>query len=738
MAKKIKLTKDDDVFKGKGKDEIVAAKAGDDSVSGGGGNDNLKGGSGNDVLKGGSGDDTVNGGSGDDILFGGAGDDRLIVGKGNDIVNGGEGDDTIVFQGNFADAKVSAATGGGYVIEGLDGSKVTVSNVELFTFADGTVTTAQLDEKVTGTDGKNFVLTEAIDNVQGTSGNDTITAGVTGANNPTLTAGDVIVGGDGKDTISLFGAANAAAFATASVSGVETVNAQLIAGGATALDVSANKDVTSVGVLTASSGDNTVTLTKAQGATISGAYGTAAVANETLTLAYSDATAGTSDAASLTLTNAVADEIVVNAIETLNVASEGTANSAVDLFADSLLTLNITGAGKFSTVISGVSALKTIDASTNTGGFNLDITAAAATDLAVKGTAANDTLTTIFAGSQTAADVIDLGDGTNDTLLFADAVTITTAAQAALISKVTGVEELGTVGNALTVDDDLVSQNRFSTSDGGTIVLTNAGQGATVEYGEGTAAGSTVGMKLGASTLNVELQGDKNGAAISTLAVTGSSTVNVVSTGVAGQPNNSLTLTVADNQSIVLTGSQNTTLDVTTAGVTTGVNINGSAFTGEATIVASDLSDIVTGGSGADTITGAIGADSLTGGAGGDTFVFASGDTGLTVGTADTITDFTTGSDKIDTFSGVGNATIADGSGVASFAALVAAADVALGAGGNTPNNDDVYVSYNALGTGNAYVFIDEDDSGSFDNADTLIILTGVNTATEIAATDFI
>lgn len=47
-------------------------------------------------------------------------------------------------------------------------------------------------------------------------------------------------------------------------------------------------------------------------------------------------------------------------------------------------------------------------------------------------------------------------------------------------------------------------------------------------------------------------------------------------------------------------------------------------------------------------------------------------------------------------------------------------------------------VAFNALGTGNAYVFIDEDGSGAFDNGDTLVILTGVDTAAEISADNFI
>ena len=65
--------------------------------------------------------------------------------------------------------------------------------------------------------------------------------------------------------------------------------------------------------------------------------------------------------------------------------------------------------------------------------------------------------------------------------------------------------------------------------------------------------------------------------------------------------------------------------------------------------------------------------------------------------------------------------------------ALVDAAFTASGAAGD----GDVYSSYDALGTGNTYVFIDEDDSGSFDSVDTLLILVGLSTAAGLASGDF-
>ena len=50
----------------------------------------------------------------------------------------------------------------------------------------------------------------------------------------------------------------------------------------------------------------------------------------------------------------------------------------------------------------------------------------------------------------------------------------------------------------------------------------------------------------------------------------------------------------------------------------------------------------------------------------------------------------------------------------------------------------DIYAEYNFAGEGNTLVVIDEDKSGSVDNTDTLIILTGLSTADGLAASDFI
>jgi len=125
----------------------------------------------------------------------------------------------------------------------------------------------------------------------------------------------------------------------------------------------------------------------------------------------------------------------------------------------------------------------------------------------------------------------------------------------------------------------------------------------------------------------------------------------------------------------------------------------------------------------------------LAGGGGADAFQLDPGDTGITLATAATISNFLTAVDMIATSKAAGNATIADGGSLANFAAFVTAADSVLTAGAGT---NDIYAAYNAAASGDAWAVVDENDSGAVDAGDTLMVLTGINAAGEIAAADFI
>ena len=151
-----------------------------------------------------------------------------------------------------------------------------------------------------------------------------------------------------------------------------------------------------------------------------------------------------------------------------------------------------------------------------------------------------------------------------------------------------------------------------------------------------------------------------------------------------------------------------------------------------ATILGTSAADTLTGDAGADVITGRGGADTLTGGSRSDTFVFATGDTGITEATADTITDFSTGTDKIDV-DAPGTYVEADGAGAGDLDAFISAANASL-----TTASDGIYAMYNFKGAGNTLLVIDENASGTVNAGDTLIILTGLSTAGGLDASDFI
>jgi len=200
---------------------------------------------------------------------------------------------------------------------------------------------------------------------------------------------------------------------------------------------------------------------------------------------------------------------------------------------------------------------------------------------------------------------------------------------------------------------------------------------------------------------------------------------------------------VVDLSGVGVAGTWDAADDVTidASGMGLSMTITGSAATD--VITGSSRADAISGGAGTDTIDGNAGADTLTGGAGADVFVFNDGDSGITVATADVITDYTAGTDDIDLAGFVAADVLtdyeeADGSAVTTWAALVALADASLDPSGGGANGEFVYVSYNAMNSGNAYVFFDASGDGSFGAGDTLIVLTGVTTAAGVDSGDFV
>jgi len=570
------------------------------------------------------------------------------------------------------------------------------------------------------------MLTNGTDNIVGTSGNDTIVAG-TQAGTDALNAGDQINGGAGTDTMNIY--AGAANFAAATVQNVEIINVYEDAN----LDVSANSGVQQVWSL--GGAGKTITGTVAQ--TIG--FGNAATGGASV--ATFTNVAGSADAATIAVKDAgkttAYTSITVAGIETLTVNATGT-NQLGTLTAAAASKLVFTGAGAVTTTLSDAALYKTIDGSAATGALTITASGTTVSDqvLDIKTGSGNDEYVTLFA-NLSKEDKIDLGAGT-DTLTFADTTNL--SASVATLAGVTNVEILKVTAGDFLVNGDLVSQTTFNHSSTGTFTGTNIASTDKLVVGGVNTGNSTVAMKLGQTTFNLDLAGSKAAAAdASTLTVTGASTINVNSTGTAGVANNNLELTTDSNGTINVTGSQNLTLTAAVpGGSTTGLTINASTFTGKATITGSAQGDAITGGSGADTLTGGLGADTLTGGAGADTFAFAKGSTGGVDGTviADVITDFVVGTDKLQ-FTTVGEV-------VSGQQAAVQAAVTALAAGASqtaiinamlTANTTANGVSFATYG-GDTYVLLEGDAAGdTFVLAeDVFIKLAGVTTIPTFAA----
>ncbi len=151
-----------------GGDTSLVAGDGDDTVLGGVGGDTMEGGDGNDSLFGGAGDDSLVGGDGNDSLLGGTGSDTLDGGAGNDVfgflssgdsASGGDGDDTFTVRMSdmaggsstidggetgevlgdvlniFGEATISMSSAEDGVVNWVDGSSLTFSNIESVTYA---------------------------------------------------------------------------------------------------------------------------------------------------------------------------------------------------------------------------------------------------------------------------------------------------------------------------------------------------------------------------------------------------------------------------------------------------------------------------------------------------------------------------------------------------------------------------------------------------------------------------
>ena len=214
----------DDLIYGEEGNDTVSGDAGNDVIYGGNGNDTLSGGAGDDVLYGDKGDDILNGGEGNDALYGGEGSDSLSGGTGDDILYGGKGRDTYYINADHGNDVIYDSEGLSALIFGDEISaddytlSVDINNGIVLTHIE-TGETISLPDFINVPENYDFVFDgdskilgggDSRQVIEGTDGDDTITAGDGfniirgGAGDDTITGGDnlnFIYGGEGNDTI---------------------------------------------------------------------------------------------------------------------------------------------------------------------------------------------------------------------------------------------------------------------------------------------------------------------------------------------------------------------------------------------------------------------------------------------------------------------------------------------------------------------------------------------------------
>jgi len=575
--------------------------------------------------------------------------------------------------------------------------------------------------------GQTYVLTADSNNFTGTVGDDifnapnlTATAAAATFNTP-----DTLNGAGGNDTLNITGSVAASTVTAANVSNIETIKFFDTTGATLSL-------LGATGVTSVVSNNSTVATTFTNIAATTGL----GVSNSAVgaTFVFLD-TSSLTDTATLTLSGQTAGTNVIANVETVNVVSSGSANTATLTIA-AATTLNLSGTQTLNIAGAAITTANTIT-STNTAGVTLisdrgavstvtggngndsiTMTGGAAESDSVSGGLGDDTIT--FTADLDTGDTVAGGDGT-DTLV---AVTGDLAAQT--YTRVSGFEAI-TVSTSLGAD--LVSENIQA---GIATVNLAATLAASRQITMG--AGSKTISQLVAATAGVTLTVVDTGTATTDaltitnrsanadvfdtqiLAITGYETVTIngstTTAASASQDFGAIGITPDTGGAVTLnfTGNNSVTTGVITATLATGVvHVDASGLTGTRTfantgatvgvtkitgtanadtLVGSATATTLIGGGGIDNITGGAAADSIDGGDGNDVIAGAGGNDVIVAGAGDDqVTDATAGSVNVDM--GAGNDTYI------TTDTLLTSGDTIVGGDGN-----DTFTTSTVISTG--------------------------------------
>ena len=405
-----------------------------------------------------------------------------------------------------------------------------------------------------------------------------------------------------------------------------------------------------------------------------------------------------------------------------------------------LANVTVAGDGAVKLTVANSDKLKTVNATDNTGGVEVDLSNAKLAKVAFTGGDGDDSLKL---GGSAAAHTLGAGD---DTLNYTagldgggsvaggegtDTISLMNGKLGALATdfkngSITGFEAL-TVTDKLANDIDMADYagiNHLTVAGTSATKVENMQSGSTLELTDSADNPFEVSVK-GASegkadVLNIALTGDTtvDGKAITVAAV---ENINVVATDTDGDSTDpviihNLTLKAAAATTVTVSGDAKLDLTLDATSSTAIKDINASENTGglNVNLDTAKLSGItVTGSSAADTIT--LGFNNTVNGMGGDDIFKVSKSTDGTVNTSySTIQGFVAG-DKlaIDGITAVVNAEAIPGNSLEAAVASAMAKGAVNTAVSFTWGND-------------TYVVYDANNSSSFDNDDFLVKLAGV------------
>lgn len=701
-----------------------------------------------------------------DILDGNAGNDTLSGGAGNDTVTGGDGTDTASYADATGEVTVSLAVAGAQNTGGAGTDVlVTIENLTGSGFNDSLTGDSMANQILCGSGNDTLTGGSGADSLYGGDGNDLILINSLAE----YATGEVISGDAGADELRFTSTAAETLVLASSMTTVESVvigtgtAGAAILTGTTALNINASAVLNGLKII-GNAGSNSLTGTSlsdgleggAGNDTLAGGAG-----NDTQTGGqgvdalyggdgddlfmiefesdYNSGSTqdvvsggagtdelrftgiGTSWAETLVLSNSLSSvERVV--IGTGAAATAGSASNPENIDASAVL-YGLTMIGNFgNNGLTGTAFADNLDGSSGN-----DMLVGGAGDDTLTGGWGNDNL---YGGLGN--DVLIGGDGTSDSVDYFWATSGVTVNLAVTVAQNTGAEGMDVITTVENVfgsefNDGLTGDSlaNFLQGGGGNDTLTGGLGADTLNGGLGNdlfvvaswndyAAGEVISGQSGTDELRYAATW--GGLPIPILELTSNMTSVervVIGTGTATSAVTTGTTTLSINASAVLNG-------LTMIGNAGSNSLTGTAFgdsldggIGDDVLTGGAGNDSLIGGTGNDNLVGGTGNDMLTGGLGVDQFVFSS-----TSGGIDTITDFNQldgGADEFDVMR-------FEGLRVGTFAYLGTSAFT----GGS--DNSEARVAGNQ-------VFVDTNGDGT---TDITVTLTGLTSASQLAADDFL